>query len=184
MTNSSPVEVKRKDDSDKSGLTTTEGKSRQRSWIFVGVFIIAALVVASVLFLPRGSFRKAPQQPATSQSAEVRPTPDLRARKLLGTPPSGGQWFSGAWAGGDHASTKRVVAFGSWRDTPTDAATVYTEIGTWQAVYDSNWHITTFKGLMEFFPLACRYSRRRREATSQQWCKESTTEYIKIWPGI
>jgi hypothetical protein len=146
MTNSSPVEVKRKDDSDKSGLTTTEGKSRQRSWIFVGVFIIAALVVASVLFLPRGSFRKAPQQPATSQSAEVRPTPDLRARKLLRTPPSGGQWFSGAWAGGDHASTKRVVAFGSWRDTPTDAATLYTEIGTWQAVYDSNWHITTFKG--------------------------------------
>jgi hypothetical protein len=146
MTNSAPVEVKRKDDSDKSGLTTTEGKSRQRSWIFVGVFIIAALVVASVLFLPRGSFREAPQQPPTSQSAEVPPTPDLRARKLLGTPPSGGQWFSGAWAGGDHASTKRVVAFGSWRDTPTDAATVYTEIGTWQAIYDSNWHITTFKG--------------------------------------
>jgi hypothetical protein len=151
MTNCAPVEVKRDDDSDKTDLTTTKPKSRLRPWIFVAALIIAALVVGSVLFLPRDrsayvSFREAPQQPVPSQSAEVRPAPDLRARKLLGTPPSGGPWFSGAWAGGDHASTKRVVAFGSWRDTPTDAATVYTETGTWQEIYDSNWHITTFKG--------------------------------------
>jgi Glycosyl hydrolase family 26 len=146
MTNRASVNVKGEDDSDKPDLTATETKSRQRRWIFVAVFIIAALVVGSVLSLPSGFFREAPQQPATSQSAEVRPTPDLRARKLLGTPPSGGPWFSGAWAGGDDASTKRVVAFGSWRGTPTDAATVYTEIDTWQEIYDSNWHITTFKG--------------------------------------
>jgi Glycosyl hydrolase family 26 len=141
--------VKREDDSDKSNLTTTEPKRRHRHWIFVAVLIIAALVVGSVLLWGRSayvSFPEAPQEPATSQSAEVRPAPDLRARRLIGTPPSGGQWFSGAWAGGDHATTKRVVAFGSWRGTPTDAATVYTEIDTWQEIYDSNWHITTFEG--------------------------------------
>jgi hypothetical protein len=143
--------VEREDDSDKSDMTTTEPKSRYRHWIFVALLIIAALVAGSALFFPWGrsafvSSQEAPQQPAASQSAEVRPVPDLRARKLLGRPPSGGQWFSGAWAGGDDASTKRVGAFGSWRDTPTDAATVYTETGTWQEIYDSNWHITTFKG--------------------------------------
>jgi len=146
MTNCTCVGVQQEDDSDKPDLTTTEPKSRLRPRIFMAVFIIAVLVVGCLLFLPPGPFRKSPQQPATSQSTEVRPTPDLRARKLLGAPPSGGPWYSGAWAGGDDASTKRVVAFGSWRDTPTDAATVYTEIGTWQAIYDSNWQITTFNG--------------------------------------
>jgi Glycosyl hydrolase family 26 len=146
MTSCRPVGVKREDDGNKPDLTTSEPKSRLRPWVFVAVFIIAALVVGSVLFLPRASFRGAPQELATSQSAEVHPPLDLRARKLLGTPPSGGQWFSGAWAAGAPASTKRIVAFGSWRDTPTDAATVYTEIDTWQEIYDSNWHITTFKG--------------------------------------
>src|SRR3954451_10172213 len=100
MTNCAHIEVKHEDHSDKSDVTTTEPKSRLRPWIFVAGLIIGALVVGSVLFMSRGSSGKAPQQPATSQSLEVRPPAELHARKLLGTPPSGGQWFSGAWAGG------------------------------------------------------------------------------------
>ena len=61
-------------------------------------------------------------------------------------PPSGGAWHSGIWAGGDTARTTRVKAFGSWRGTPTDAATQYPEVTTWQTIHDSHWHISTYAG--------------------------------------
>ena len=61
-----------------------------------------------------------------------------RARAKLGPPPSGGQWHSGIWAGGGNARTKRVNAFGTWRGTPSDAATQYPERTTWQAIHDSH----------------------------------------------
>jgi hypothetical protein len=69
-----------------------------------------------------------------------------RARTVLGPPPSGGQWHSGIWAGGDIARTKRVQAFGTWRGTATDAATMYPESTTWQTIHDSHWHVTTYAG--------------------------------------
>ena len=84
----------------------------------------------------------------------ILPSPDAgpggpslqRARAVLGPPPSGGAWHSGIWAGGDTARTTRVKAFGSWRGTPTDAATQYPEVKTWQAIHDSHWHISTYAG--------------------------------------
>ena len=69
-----------------------------------------------------------------------------RTRAVLGPPPSGGRWHSGIWAGGGIAQTQRVNAFGTWRGTPTDAATQYPERMTWQAIHDSYWHLATYTG--------------------------------------
>src|SRR5215210_5386626 len=85
-------------------------------------------------------------------SAGVKPVLDpnqpslYRARAILGPPPSGGHWHSGIWAGGDTAQTARVEAFGTWRGTATDAATLYPETTTWQTIHDSHWHLTTYAG--------------------------------------
>jgi hypothetical protein len=125
--------------------------SRRRSTgLVVAIVCAAALVIAFALVPPLSrlfiSARDNAVETFTPPTTEPSWPADLRARKLLGKPPSGGRWFSGAWAGGDDASTQRVVAFGDWRGTPMDAATIYPETGTWQEIYDSNWHITTFNG--------------------------------------
>lgn len=74
-------------------------------------------------------------------------TPSLhQVRAALGPPPSGGQWHSGVWAGGDIARTERVEAFGTWRGTAADAATMYPSVATWQTIHDSHWHVTTYAG--------------------------------------
>jgi hypothetical protein len=69
-----------------------------------------------------------------------------RARTVLGAPPSGGKWYSGIWAGGGPASTARVQAFGAWRGTAIDSATVYPQAYTWQDIHDSDWHVNTYQG--------------------------------------
>jgi hypothetical protein len=63
---------------------------------------------------------------------------------MLGSPRSGGAWFSGVWAGGGTISAARVTSFGVWRGAPTDAAITYPESKTWEQIYGSDWHISTF----------------------------------------
>jgi hypothetical protein len=125
--------------------------SRRRSTgLAVVIVCVAALTIASALVpsLSRVSISANDHavEPLARPTTESSRPADLPARKSLGTPPSRGRWFSGAWAGGGDASTQRVVAFGSWRGTPMDAATAYPEMDTWQELHDSNWHITTFNG--------------------------------------
>ncbi len=153
MRNSAPAKVKRAaaDGGDPSFAKRPDLKRSRWSRGAIIAVICAALVTASVLVLPwsrsvLGSLKDDAVKPLGPLTTEPIRLPDLRARKLLGTPPSGGRWFSGAWAAGEDASTKRVAAFGSWRGTPADAATVYTETDTWQEIYESDWHVTTFDG--------------------------------------
>jgi hypothetical protein len=120
-------------------------RSRRRGLLIgVAVLCVAALVTAAALFTTRTPKASVP---AVALPAFAGPPPSLeRARDLLGEPPSGGRWFSGAWAAGAEASTARTEAFGRWRGTPVDAATMYPAIDTWQTIHDSNWHITTYTG--------------------------------------
>jgi hypothetical protein len=116
--------------------------SRRRWVLLVLPLVLAAVVVGLVLARQRPSSVAPVTLPAmvgTQPSVE-------RARQLLGTPPSGLPWFSGAWAGGGEASTTRVEGFGRWRGTPVDAATVYPDARTWQSIRDSNWHVSTYTG--------------------------------------
>lgn len=69
-----------------------------------------------------------------------------RARLVLGPPPSGGAWHSGAWAGGGPASARRTQAFGQWRGTVADAATLYPQTDTWDDIHGSDWHVQTYAG--------------------------------------
>lgn len=70
-----------------------------------------------------------------------------RARRLLGSPPSGDAWHSGVWPGGGTISAERANAFGSWRGAPIDAAVTYPATGSWQQIQGSSWHIETYNGL-------------------------------------
>jgi len=113
------------------------------------VLVVAIVLVLALLGLS-GAVREDRRVPSP-----LPPLPTLkgghpseeRARSLLGTPASGQQWFSGAWAGGGTASTARVKGFGAWRGAPVDAVTMYPEVDNWQSIYESTWHITTFDGL-------------------------------------
>ena len=112
--------------------------ARVRLMLLAGLCLVALSMGARWWALPEaGSTGLAPDPNAPSQQ---------RARAVLGPPPSSGRWHSGIWAGGDIARTKRVQAFGTWRGTPTDAATMYPETRTWQAIHDSHWHLTTYAG--------------------------------------
>jgi hypothetical protein len=114
--------------------------ARIRLTVVVGLCLIALSMAARWWALPE----------AGSTGLVPVPRPDApslqRARALLGPSPSGEPWHSGIWAGGGTAQTKRVQAFGRWRGTATDAATMYPESTTWQTIHDSHWHVTTYAG--------------------------------------
>ena len=110
--------------------------------IMIGFCLFALSIGARWWVLPRPD--PVSPMPVPKSGADA---PSLqRTRALLGPPPSGGRWHSGIWASGGMAQTTRVVAFGAWRGTPTDAATQYPERMTWQALYDSDWHVQTYAG--------------------------------------
>lgn len=73
-------------------------------------------------------------------------TPGLRpVRQVLGAPPAGAQWLSGAWAG-NPMSASGATAFGAWRGRPLDLVTTYPERPTFAKMADSEWHVSTFDG--------------------------------------
>jgi hypothetical protein len=114
--------------------------ARIRLAVMAGLCLVALSMAARWWALPEaGSTGLGPAPPPDAPSLQ-------RARALLGPPPSGGQWWSGIWAGGDTAQTTRVKAFGTWRGRATDAATMYPESTTWQTIHDSHWHVTTYAG--------------------------------------
>jgi hypothetical protein len=114
--------------------------ARIRLMVLAGLGLVALSMVARWSVLPE----------AGSAGLEAVPTANThslqRARAILGPPRSGGSWHSGIWAGGDVARASRVEAFGRWRGTTTDAATMYPETTTWQTIHDSHWHVTTYAG--------------------------------------
>ena len=111
---------------------------RIRLMLLAGLCLVALSMGARWWALPEaGSTGLAPIPDPNAPSMQ-------RARAVLGPPPSGGQWHSGIWAGGDTARTKRVQAFGTWRGTAVDAATMYPEATTWQTIHDSHWHVATY----------------------------------------
>ncbi len=54
-------------------------------------------------------------------------------------------WPSGVWTGGEWGAA-RVEAFGKWRGSPADTATVYPAYETWEELADSDWHVSVFDG--------------------------------------
>ena len=125
----------------------------RRSWgRVVRLILVVALAVALVVTaVALSDYRVMGLSSGPSTTIRLPPTntgrPSLeRARRVLGPPPSGGTWFSGIWAGGGPASTARVEAFGAWRGTPVDSATLYPQAHTWQDIHDSDWHISTYQG--------------------------------------
>jgi hypothetical protein len=110
------------------------------------IAVVIAVLTAMIVSRPDGQAAPLPA-PSVSVPPVNNGGPSLeRARHLLGTSPSHGDWFSGIWAGGGTAGTDRVKAFGAWRGTRVDAATMYPEATSWQTIHDSRWHITTFNG--------------------------------------
>lgn len=117
--------------------------TRRPRWLLLAAPILIAALVTGGLLL-----REQTQPPAAVDLPTVvgvQPSEE-RARQSLGQAASGGSWFSGAWAAGQPASTARVNAFGDWRGTPVDAATVYPDTSTWQTIHDSEWLIHTYDG--------------------------------------
>ena len=114
--------------------------ARVRLTVLAGLLLVVLSMAARWSVLPEaGSARLKPVGDPDTPSLQ-------RARAILGPPRSGGQWHSGIWAGGDVARAERVEAFGRWRGTATDAATMYPETTTWQTIHDSHWHLTTYQG--------------------------------------
>jgi hypothetical protein len=120
---------------------TRHAPGRQR-WGWLALPLALALVVAAFLLRDRAW---EPQPETLSTLPGTQPSEE-RAREKLGTPPSRQNWFSGAWVAGDLASTMRINGFGDWRGTPVDAATVYPDTSSWQAIHDSRWLVSTFTG--------------------------------------
>ena len=121
-----------------------EGKRSRRKIILAAVAaLVAAVLVAGGLLWQRTS---SPTGYVTLPEMAGMPPSEDRARQLLGAPRSGSPWLSGSWAGGGTSTTARYEGFGSWRGAPLDAATVYPEIDSWQAIAASDWHISTFAG--------------------------------------
>lgn len=121
------------------GKTTSR---RSRWWLLAAPLLIAALVGG--LLLARHQVR-APVAVELPAVVGLKPSVE-RARQSLGQSPSGGSWFSGAWAAGQPASTARLNGFGTWRGAPVDAATVYPGTSTWQSIHDSEWLIRAYDG--------------------------------------
>ena len=120
---------------------------RIRTMLLAGLCLVALSLAANGWCCLRLADRPGAHadQPVAQLHRRTRTRPSLqRARALLGPPPSGGRWHSGIWAGGDIARTNRVKAFGTWRETPVDAAIQYPERMTWQAIHDSHWHVATY----------------------------------------
>lgn len=117
--------------------------NRRRRWLLLGIPLVVAALVAGAL-LVRGP-ASSPERIELPAVIGMQPSEE-RARQQLGEPPSKQPWFSGAWAAGNTASTSRIDAFGAWRGTPVDAATVYPDAATWQSIYDSDWHVNTYAG--------------------------------------
>lgn len=114
---------------------------RRRILLLVLLLVVGLLVGGGLLWQ-----RRAPVGPVALEPMTGMQPSEERARQLLGTPPSQSQWFSGSWAGGGTLTTSRSDGFGAWRGTPLDATTIYPEIGSWQAIYDSDWHVSTYTG--------------------------------------
>jgi hypothetical protein len=110
------------------------------------IAVVIAVLTAMIVSRPDGHAAPLPAPSVPVPQVNNGGPSLLRARHLLGTPPSHGSWFSGIWAGGGTASTERVDSFGDWRGTPVDTATMYPEAQSWQTIHDSNWHITTYTG--------------------------------------
>jgi hypothetical protein len=111
-----------------------------RLMVLAGLCLVVLSMIARWSVLPEAGS-------AGLQRAADPGAPSLqRARAVLGPPPSGGQWHSGIWAGGGTARTSRVEAFGRWRGTVADAATMYPADTSWQSMHDSHWHLTTYAG--------------------------------------
>lgn len=129
---------------DSSGARRPTGRRRLR-WLIVGA--LALLLTVSSLVTWKAIERQSPHAlgPLPTFAAGTSPGRE-RALEVLGQPVSGGRWLSGIWAGGGTASASRVEAFGTWRGTPTDAATTYPATATWETLKGSNWHIATFQG--------------------------------------
>jgi hypothetical protein len=114
--------------------------------VFVNLLLVGCGHSASMM--PEPTVQQTPAASSPVGTAGPRPGPPglHRARSLLGSPRSGGAWFSGVWPGGDTISGARADNFGAWRGTAVDAATTYPESKTWQSIHDSTWHITTYAG--------------------------------------
>lgn len=110
--------------------------------IVIGV-LAAVLVVSTSQSSPPATIPTL--QPTPTQPGSERSVGD-EAQRLLGTPRSGGAWFSGVWTGGMSITGARADEFGAWRGTPVDAATTYPATATWESISDSTWHISTFDG--------------------------------------
>ena len=120
---------------------------RRRRWPLLVLALLVAGLLAGVFVLRDQGWLSGEEVPPTVLPAMEGMQPsEERARQLLGTPRSGGPWFSGAWASGGAASTARVNGFGDWRGTPVDMATVYPATATWQTIHDSDWVFDSFAG--------------------------------------
>ncbi|MBA8793251.1 hypothetical protein FHX74_000845 [Friedmanniella endophytica] len=136
-----------------AGSTDATKAARLPFWrrprvLAVVVALVLAVTAGSVAIgrtIDREAVEPVPSVSVTPIPGGVRPGLQ-RARTLLGTPPSGSPWFSGAWVGGGVATAQRYKAFGTWRGKPLDAATTYPASGSWSEISESNWHISTFNG--------------------------------------
>jgi hypothetical protein len=142
-------------------------RGRGLRWLLLSVLVgVVAAALVFTVYVPSGREQtgataepapvgsSTPTSPQGSTQGDAGPSsstgkaaaPGSAARRILGTPPSRGAWFSGVWPGGGTISGKRADAFGRWRGTAVDAGTTYPATGTWKSIQESNWHITTYSG--------------------------------------